>query len=186
MYDKLKKFSRDVSLERFKSHSLNNLVTIEEFDDKAELPANMWSCGIFWGNEDIRGLIVAKFTTLNILAMGTNVFENTNDNMLFTYTKDFMKEYCNLYAGFIKGTFNNHLIPIGISLPILSDSFEVGAALGVDAKDGLLDQWTLNSNESHFIVQSFIKIEDNFKKYNIDFITKNKSDEKKKSSIEFF
>ena len=188
MYDILKKFSRDVSLERFTSHSTNNTVNIAEYNGQDEKQENLWSCGILWGNEDIKGLIVLKFTTLNVLAMGSNVFENTNDNMLFTYTKDFMKEYCNLYAGFIKGTFNNKNISVGISLPILSDSFEVDACLGYVPEDGELDQWTLNSNESYFVVQSFIKIEDNFKKYDLSFLLEESKEETKKNkgSIEFF
>lgn len=190
MHEILKKFSRDVSLERFISHSNNNSVSIKEIEDQLPKQENIWSCGILWGNDDIRGLITLQFTTLNVLAMGSTVFENTNDELLFTYTKDFMKEYCNLYAGFIKGTFNNHSIPIGISLPILSNSFTTEACLGVDKKDGVFDQWTLNSNDSYFIVQSFIKIEDNLKKYDLNFITQYKEEEKKKDtkkgSIEFF
>ena len=105
--------------------------------------------------------------------------------MLFTYTKDFMKEYCNLYAGYIKGTFNNQKIPVGISLPILSDSFTLDACLGFEKSEGIHDQWSLNSNESNFIVQSFMKIEDTFKRYNLDFLEEKKT-EQKKANIDFF
>ena len=186
MDEKLKKFSRDVSLERFISHSTNGAITLSEASEEQLRPQNnQWSCGILWGNDEIKGLIILKFTTLNVLAMGSNVFESTNDNMLFTYTKDFMKEYCNLYAGYIKGTFNNQKIPVGISLPILSDSFTLDACLGFEKSEGIHDQWSLNSNESNFIVQSFMKIEDTFKRYNLDFLEEKKT-EQKKANIEFF
>lgn len=189
MYDILKKFSRQVSLERFKSHSNNNAVEIMEYNKDCDKLDNQWSCGILWGNDDVKGLIVLKFTTLNVLAMGSTIFENTNDEMLFTYTKDFMKEYCNLYAGFIKGTFNNKGISVGISLPILSDNFSMDACLGYKSEEAELDQWKLNSNDSYFIVQSFVKIEDNFKKYDLNFLlesSKEAKESKSKSSIEFF
>lgn len=184
MYEKLKKFSREVSLDRFKLHSMNTQVELSELGAQEEPIENQWSCGVLWGNDQIKGLIILKFTTLNVLAMGTNVFVNTNDSMLFTYAKDFMKEYCNLYAGFIKGTFNNQNIPISISLPVLTDSFTIEACLGIEPKENLLDQWTLNSKDSHFVVQSFIKIEDNFKQTNLDFLEI--TPEKTKSTIEFF
>jgi hypothetical protein len=184
MYDVLKKFSRDVSLERFQSHSTNQSVQLRESIAGDDALENQWSCGVLWGNDQVKGLIRLRFTTLNVLALGASVFAHTNDDELFTFTKDFMKEYCNLYAGFIKGTFNNAEIPISISLPILSDSFTIEACLGTKPPEDLTDQWTLFTKESHFVVQSFIKIEDNFKAHDFNFL-KNK-ETKKKSTIEFF
>lgn len=184
MIETIKKFNRAVSLERFQSHSTNMEVEIGDFDPEKSEANNIWSCGILWGNEHIKGLIIVKFTTLNILAMSSNIFKNTNDNMLFEYTKDFMKEYCNFYAGFIKGTFNNEKVDISLSLPIISNSLSPEACLG-GAKDSHLDQWILKSGGSEFEIHSYVKIEDELKNLDVSFLDTNKKKEKK-SNIEFF
>tara|TARA_Y100000590_G_C15570434_1_gene958355 strand:+ start:662 stop:1219 length:558 start_codon:yes stop_codon:yes gene_type:complete len=185
MIELIKKFNRKVSLERFVSHSTNSDITIQDLDNDQGPTSNLWSCGILWGNDDIQGLLIVKFTTLNILAMSSNIFENTKDSLLFEYTKDFMKEYCNFYAGFIKGTFNNQGIDIKLSLPIISNNLSAKACMGGNDKDSNLDKWILKSGNSNFEINSYVKINEEFKKYDLQFLDK---DEKatKKDSIEFF
>ncbi len=192
MIDHIRQFNRQVSLERFKSHSTNQNIEISELADMGSLGENSWRCGILWGNADVKGLIIVRFTTLNILAMSSDVFENTKDNLLFEYTKDFMKEYCNFYAGFIKGTFNNQDIDISLSLPIISNSLSAKACLGgLDDKTDV-DKWALKSSNSFFEVESYVKVQDGLKKYDLSFLTKNdkKNETQKNSSatsnIEFF
>jgi hypothetical protein len=185
MIDSLKKFNRDVSLERFISHSANKEVNISELVESGTDSNNRWICAILWGNSDIKGVITVEFTTLNILAMCSHVFENTKDSMLFEFTKDFMKEYCNFYAGYIKGVFNNEKIDISLSLPILSNNISVSACLGGSDENVIEDKWMLKSGESSFEVSSYVKMEDSMKQYDMSFLNQTKKDESK-SNIEFF
>lgn len=179
--EELKKFSRKVSLECFTSHSLNKAMAIKSIDlgTNSQSSTHLKSSGILWGNDRIKGLIVCRFEFSSILEMGADVLKDINDNEALAYIQDFMKEYCNLYAGFIKGVFTNNLISVDISLPIVSDFIDPLAMIGPSK---VKDEWLLSSNNRHFIIQNFIKIEDNFKGYNLDFITK----EEHKKSIEFF
>ncbi|MFT6633863.1 MAG: CheY-specific phosphatase CheX [Bacteriovoracaceae bacterium] len=185
MIDSLKKFNRDVSLERFISHSSNKEVNLTESLESGKEIRNKWLCAILWGNNDIKGVITVEFTTLNILAMCSHIFENTKDSMLFEITKDFMKEYCNFYAGYIKGVFNNEKIDISLSLPILSNNLSVSACLGGSDEGVIEDKWTLKSGENSFEVKSYVKIEDSLKQYDMSFLDQNKKEDNK-SSIEFF
>ena len=183
----IQKFCRDVSLKRFSSHSSNQAITLLEKDPTHELTGNVWRCGILWGNDDLRGLIIVKFTTINILAMASSIFENTNDSILFEHTKDFMKEFCNLYAGFIKGTLNNQKVFTNISLPIISKSLTREACLGGTPTNICEDNWVLSLGSSVIEISNSLVFSEKFDTNSLSFL---KDTESKISSpdgdLEFF
>lgn len=186
MIEMIKNFNRRVSLERFISHSTNSNIQIAELSEVNPTKENTWICGEIWGNDDIKGLITVKFSTLNVLAMSRPAFENTKDHLLFEYTKDFMKEYCNFYGGFIKGTFNNQNIDVRLSLPIISSSLSPTACFGGNCKQSHFDTWVLKSDGSFIIIESYIKVSDEFKKYDLNFLSIAKEKKEAKSNVDFF
>lgn len=182
MVDVLKKFNRDVSLERFRSHSQNQSVELIDLDSNSDTASNEWKCGILWGNSQINGLIIVDFTTLNVLAMSSDIFKNTLDDKLFELTKDFMKEYCNFYAGYIKGIFNNSQIDVNLSLPILSKKICPESCYNKNMSFET-DSWTIKSGSSQINIYSYFSISD--KNIDLSFLSASEAP-KKKSNIEFF
>lgn len=185
--DYIQKFCRDVSLKRFTSHSLNDGIKLVDKDQSQTMSGNVWKCGILWGNEDIKGLIIVNFTTINILAMASSIFENTNDTVLFEHTKDFMKEYCNLYAGLIKGTLNNEKIYTNISLPIISKSLSRDACLGGTPKRIYEDSWSLTLGNSFIEINSSLVFSEKFDINSLSFLNSNDSEiSSSDGDLEFF
>ncbi|OUR97932.1 hypothetical protein A9Q84_06975 [Halobacteriovorax marinus] len=185
--DYIQKFCRETSLQRFIAHSSNQEITLIEKNAEQVMTGNIWRCAILWGNDDIRGVMIINFTTINILAMASSVFENTRDSVLFEHTKDFMKEYCNMYAGLLKGTLNNKNIITNISLPIISKSLTSHACLAGVPENSYKDNWNLVLGNSFIELSNTLVLSKNFDISSLLFL---KDSEKESSSndgdIEFF
>jgi len=190
MLEELKTFNRTSSLEKLKTHCLNNNINLKEVDDTFAPEAKQWKSAILWGNDDIHGVIIVKFTTLGILSLASNVFHGTNDANLFDHARDFMKEYCNFYAGFIKGTFNNENQDIKISLPIMSESFSIESCFGGNSDNIICDRWLLGEGIHYLEVEGLIKLSNDFDHGKFSFlrsiIQKEKKVDSKEGNIEFF
>jgi len=102
--------------------------------------------------------------------MASSIFENTNDTVLFEHTKDFMKEFCNLYAGLIKGTLNNKKVYTNISLPIISKSLTRDACLGGGPKEIHEDNWVLKLGNSFIELNSSLVFSENFDIKSLSFL----------------
>jgi hypothetical protein len=183
----IQKFCKDISLKRFKEHCLNKDLELSPALDEKSAVGNIWRAGILWGNDNIHGVLIVKFTTINILAMASSVFEGANDSDLFEHTKDFMKEYCNLYAGLIKGTFDNSKMPTFITLPIITRSLTVDACFGGDKKNNLSDSWCIKSGNSFIELESTIHFKNKVELEKLKFVGDGKAEEgHSEGDIDFF
>jgi len=184
---KIQQFCKDVSLKRFQAHCQNDKLILTEQTEDLTLSGNVWKCGILWGNDDIHGLLIVNFTTINILAIASSMFENTKDSVLFEHTKDFMKEYCNLYAGLLKGTFDNAHIKTHISLPIIAKSLDTLACFGGLRDNTLTEKWILKNGSSFIEVESSIHFSEGFDLKQLDFLSESKTDKSpSEGDVDFF
>lgn len=158
--EKIKNFYRKVCIDRFRKHCGNEKIEIvpKEEASLSSNDTNSWRCAILWGNEDIRGVFIVNFTTLSILGLGGHVFELTSDDALFEHAKDFVKEFCNLLAGHIKGIYNNEKLDVSMSLPILSKSISVESFMSDRSEKIYEDSWIMGIGSSNIEVTSHFQV----------------------------
>ena len=90
-----------------------------------------------------------------------------------SHSKDFIREFCNVTAGFIKSALGENKVVVGISLPLLCRGFDEfffeQSAINSDA----LESWKLSLNDTVIYCSSVIEIISDLNFINLDIALPN-------------
>lgn len=121
--DHLYEILKTGALKRMEAHSFGAPVIVKDppEDYKQQVHAN-WMSLILISGTSLRITLRVHFNLYQIKKLLTQTLdiESPKDSQAL----DFVKEFCNLTAGFVKSTMEEHDMDAGISLPIVTKGFD--------------------------------------------------------------
>lgn len=118
---------RECALRRMKSHSSSSGVEIAEIGPnyKRTVHGN-WMGLILISGADLRVTFKVHFDIKNVRVIIGNLLGSEPQTISSGLALDFIKEFCNLTAGYIKQILEEAIDPVitGISLPIVTKGFD--------------------------------------------------------------
>lgn len=121
------KIIRECALRRMKSHSSSpDVEVLEVGEDYVRTVHGNWMGLILISGADIRITFKVHFDIKNVRLVISNMLGSDPTSVSQALALDFVKEFCNLTAGYLKQVFEEHETPIvtGISLPIVTKGFD--------------------------------------------------------------
>lgn len=118
---------RECALRRMKSHSSSSCVSIEEVEpDYRRTVHGNWMGLILVSGADLRITFKVHFDIKNVRVIISQLLGSEPSTISSGLALDFIKEFCNLSAGFIKQVLEENSEPVmtGISLPIVTKGFD--------------------------------------------------------------
>ena len=170
-----------ISLLRLSEAAKNNELSLQEnaLDDKLK----KWNALILIASVDTKILVQINFDILNIIGLANNIFTEVEEHEYASFSKDFVKEYCNLIAGLIKARFC-HAIPLQIGIPMISTHVEPKTFFGPTTKDVYEWKWCIKDGTNGLNVTCLIKFEDSYEAKKL--ISKNEAHQEQSTEVEFF
>lgn len=159
---------RQVSLEIFKSHSGKEKLTLQE-NSKDLNSSNSWSALIFIGGSKFRCAFIATFSTISLLNLASERFADINESEYIKTVKDFMREYCNLFAGKLKAGFELETDAY-LSLPIITKNYDLENIFNTTIDNIEYAQWSIGEGNMSINIEFCFYEKEKFKNY--DFIKK--------------
>jgi CheY-specific phosphatase CheX len=121
----LKFITREAAQKRMVSHSFSNDTsiseTIEGYDRRVH---GNWMAIILVSGKDVRITFKVHFNIKDIKKILEGSFAKPYSEIEDDLATDFVKEFCNLTAGYIKQIFEKYELKSGISLPIVTRGFD--------------------------------------------------------------
>ena len=174
---------KEESLNIFKEHSGNPVVTFIETDKNFDRSQNSWNSLIFIGGSKFNFMFQAEFTTIHLLSLASDRFSDVNETDYIDHVKDFMREFCNLFAGKLKACFETKTDAF-LSLPIITREYDIEKIF-----DTPLDQlsslsWKIGDGKMAISLKGYYHEKEKFGDY--EFIQNHLKDRTKRSEIDFF
>jgi CheY-specific phosphatase CheX len=154
----LQKFVARVSASRMTkySHFSNfKLEAIPNDEKNNEFYGNKMTIIMLWG---MIGSFVLKvhFDTNTAIALAKHSMDKESSEIDADMGCDFMKEFCNLQASFIKGFFEKHKLMFGMSLPFLADGQDEIVFRKIRDPRAKYSVWRLSDGEHNMVLSSEI------------------------------
>jgi CheY-specific phosphatase CheX len=122
---RMKELVRQVSLTRIKQHGASDGYGILEVPHENALDVfNHWMALILISGKSVRITFKVHFNIRTAQEFAAPVYGKNPDDIEMRQAKDFVKEFCNLSAGFIKKIFEDQNLDVGISLPLVIRGFD--------------------------------------------------------------
>ena len=154
---------RDISLKRFKNHSVSDDLSLGSLrDSSGEKEISQWLSLIFIKSKSLKISFKSKYHADNIKHFAASGLLDSVNNITKTKIEDFTKEFCNLTAGGIKSHLEKIVGKSNISLPLLTrwDDNVFFLPNSLDENFSFNDSWeiSLDSDKTRFI-QCFLSVE---------------------------
>lgn len=182
MIDEIHSFTRKLSLDSLASQTGHS--ALELIENPAEQDFE-WHCGILWGGAEIKGLIIARFTASELISIAKDQFFDIEESDQFSMALDFMKEYCNLVAGTVKGTLNNGGLDVKLSLPFVAKDITDKACFPGQMSRVTSNSWSITDKDITIELTSYLWTEAKFEESKLDFLQDTKA-VTHEDEIEFF
>lgn len=141
---------------------------------------NLWKSLIFVGTNNFRVALEVQFSTIDILGLAASKFRFVSEKQYIETVKDFMKEFCNILAGKIKGSIEN-TYKTHIGLPFITKKADLPFLFKLENKDIFHHSWTVGDGPTDIIITiHYTAIPDN-----LSFNTPSSIDQDEQS-IDFF
>tara|TARA_B100000683_G_scaffold248631_1_gene262026 strand:+ start:501 stop:1088 length:588 start_codon:yes stop_codon:yes gene_type:complete len=115
---------RNVSIDRFKRAAQNeNYILLETSQLKRDV-YDHWMALILVSGKALRITLKVHFNIKSSRKMASPIYGINPEKLEIRQAKDFIKEFCNLSAGYIKKIFEDQSIDVGISLPLVIRGFD--------------------------------------------------------------
>ncbi len=154
----------EISRDRFQSFSsTGGQAIVESIENKFGLFAP-WAAIILVSGSDYRVTFKAHFklSDASKFASGDKTVgeDGSFSDALRMRSFDYMKEYCNLYAGSLKRAFADANINVGISLPLLTRGFDEIFFPKADKKNTYETFWKLSNQLGCVFCSLFVEVVD--------------------------
>ncbi len=162
-----------------------DLDVIETFEycDDLNTKVNTWNSFIFVGGTKFRCMFLAQFTTISLLGLASEKFVDIKEVDYIHTVKDFMREYCNQFAGKLKACFEQEN-DVSLSLPIISRDFDVRNIFNIKDEEITIAQWSLGEEKNRINIKLYFYEKEKFP--NFDFIDDYLNKQSTKDEIDFF
>jgi CheY-specific phosphatase CheX len=156
---KLKELVRQVSITRFKQSSQNdnyNLLEVPKSSEKTVF--DHWMSLILISGKSLRITFKTHFNIKTCRKIASPIYGKKPDDIAVRQAQDFVKEFGNLSAGFLKKIFEEQDVDVGISLPLVIRGFdEVFFDKTVDISK-LEDCWKLDNGSTSLVCTSLLEV----------------------------
>lgn len=170
----------DVTLEQLKSlvrrKSVAALIAFAKKDDLQilEVPSDdkvmgHWMSIISVSGEQLHLTFKVQFSVNSARNYASQSFENPSDTISSSHSKDFIREYCNMVAGYIKNTLIHNSVSVGVSLPLLCRGFDdLFFDPPVRSRSGI-DRWKLAHDGNAINCASVIEVAEHLSFTDFDY-----------------
>ncbi len=117
-----------------------------------------WMSVISVSGEQLHITFKVQFSIDMARTYAMQTFKNLTSEISNSHSKDFIREYCNMVAGYIKNALIHNSISVGVSLPLLCRGFDdLFFDLPARAFSGI-DRWKLAHNGNIINCASVIEV----------------------------
>jgi CheY-specific phosphatase CheX len=122
--EKIKDLVRNVSIDRFQRAAQNDNFGLLETTGKEKDVYDHWMALILLSGKALRIILKVHFNIKSTKKMASPIYGISPDKLEVRQAKDFIKEFCNLSAGYLKKIFEDQSVDVGISLPLVIRGFD--------------------------------------------------------------
>ncbi len=117
---------QQISLSRFRTHCNREDVILTEAVAREDLPVYAhWLGVILVASPQVRLTFKVQYNASEIAHFAQAALQDTtNKSMQKSVIADFMREFCNLMGGYMKSTFEEVGLNVGVSLPLVTRGFD--------------------------------------------------------------
>ena len=156
---KLKELVRQVSITRFKQSSQNdeyNLLEVPKSSEKTVF--DHWMSLILISGKSLRITFKTHFNIKTCRKIASPIYGKKPDDIAVRQAQDFVKEYGNLAAGFLKKIFEEQDVDVGISLPLVIRGFDEVFFDKTQDDAKLEDCWRLDNGSTSLVCTSLLEV----------------------------
>ena len=156
---KLKELVRQVSITRFKQSSQNdeyNLLEVPKSSEKTVF--DHWMSLILISGKSLRITFKTHFNIKTCRKIASPIYGKKPDDIAVRQAQDFVKEYGNLAAGFLKKIFEEQDVDVGISLPLVIRGFDEVFFDKTQDEAKLEDCWRLDNGSTSLVCTSLLEV----------------------------
>ncbi len=122
-----------------------------------------WLSAISVSGEQIHIIFKVQFAIKTVNSFSKYTFQHVKEGVSNSQNKDFMREFCNMVAGYIKNTLINNNLTVGVSLPLLCRGFDNFFFEPPTHSRSGKDCWKLFEKENNVYCSSVIELADDIK-----------------------
>ena len=156
---KLKELVRQVSITRFKQSAQNdeyNLLEVPKSSEKTVF--DHWMSLILISGKSLRITFKTHFNIKTCRKIASPIYGKKPDDIAVRQAQDFVKEYGNLSAGFLKKIFEEQDVDVGISLPLVIRGFDEVFFDKTQDEGKMEDCWRLDNGSTSLVCTSLLEI----------------------------
>ena len=156
---KLKELVRQVSITRFKQSSQNdeyNLLEVPKSSEKTVF--DHWMSLILISGKSLRITFKTHFNIKTCRKIASPIYGKKPDDIAVRQAQDFVKEYGNLAAGFLKKIFEEQDVDVGISLPLVIRGFDEVFFDKTQDEAKLEDCWRIDNGSTSLVCTSLLEV----------------------------
>jgi CheY-specific phosphatase CheX len=156
---KLKELVRQVSITRFKQSAQNdnyNLLEVPKSSEKTVF--DHWMSLILISGKSLRVTFKTHFNIKTCRKIASPIYGKKPDDIAVRQAQDFVKEYGNLAAGFLKKIFEEQDVEVGISLPLVIRGFDEVFFDKSPDQSKLEDCWRLDNGTTNLVCTSLLEV----------------------------
>lgn len=151
------KLLRSSSLSRLKSHS--KIEDIELAEPDADVPVfGHWMGIILLSGPDLRVTFKVHYGSRKVRALAASAIGQAAKELSLNQIADFMREYCNMTAGHLKGFLDRGGLEVGISLPLIIRGFDEIFFSAQDGKRVFGEMWKLHYAEAELTCSASVEV----------------------------
>ncbi len=149
---------RRISLMRLQDISGVEEIKILEEPMSTRLIFAHWKSSILLSGHAIQLQFKTYFNSRNTSSLISQKFKKSEQDVSVMIIKDFFREFCNVTAGGLKSFFLAHNVKTGISLPLVTRSFDDILEEEKDQDNRIFDVWRLQSGKTKITcaVEAFV------------------------------
>jgi CheY-specific phosphatase CheX len=122
--EKMRDLVRNVSIDRFRRASQEESFKLLETTGGKKNIYDHWMALILVSGKALRITFKVHFNIKSTKKMASPIYGKSPEKIEIRQAKDFIKEFCNLAAGYIKKIFEDQSLDVGISLPLVIRGFD--------------------------------------------------------------
>jgi CheY-specific phosphatase CheX len=156
---KLKELVRQVSITRFKQSSQNenyNLLEVPKSSEKTVF--DHWMSLILISGKSLRITFKTHFNIKTCRKIASPIYGKKPDDIAVRQAQDFVKEFGNLSAGFLKKIFEEQDVDVGISLPLVIRGFDEVFFDKTEDLSKLEDCWKIDNGSTSLVCTSLLEV----------------------------
>lgn len=155
----LKTLVRNTSLSRLRALSNLSDVRLEETPESHEIMGH-WMSLILISGRKLRITFKTQFANHMAQGFAAHMFRLEKGLVSNSQAQDFMREFCNMTAGYLKNALERHQIALGISLPLLTRGFDDFFFSVSSINKVFMDRWKFVSGDHVLYCAAVIEVLD--------------------------